>query len=97
MVDLPDSPSSPATSAAIPTTTNRAYELMKQGGGREGRHEYEMVSAPPAAPSPASKPLEEMYEIPSQPLPAAREQPLPAVPAAKEEEEGVYDSIPGDQ
>ena len=77
MVDLPDSPSSPATSAAIPTTTNRVYELMKQGGGPDSRHEYEMVGAPPAASS-------------------AREQPLPAIPAAKEEE-GVYDSIPGDQ
>ena len=88
MVDLPDSPSSPATSTAIPTTTNRAYELMKQGGGRENK----LVSAPPAASSPASKPLEKMYEIPSQPL-----------PAAKEEEVYIYiyninnDSIPGDQ
>ena len=70
---------------------------MKQEGGREGRYGYELVSAPPAAPSSASKPLEEMYEIPSQSLPVAREQPLPAIPAAKEEEEGVYDSIPGDQ
>ena len=93
MANLPDSPSSPATSAAIPTTTDRAYELMKQGEGRESRHEYEMVGVPPAASSPASKPLEEMYEIPSQPLPVGREQPLPAIPA----EDGVYDSIPGDQ
>ena len=81
MVDLPDSPSSPATSAAIPTTTNRAYDLMKQGGGRESEYEYEMV---PASSSPASKPLE-VYVIPSQPLPA------------KEKEEGVYYSIPRDQ
>ena len=84
MVDLPEFPSSPAKSTAIPTTTNRAYELMKQREGRENK----LVGAPPAAPSPASKPLEEMYEIPSQPL--------RAVPAAKEEEEEVYNSTPGD-
>ena len=47
MVNLP---SSPATSAAIPTTTNIVYVVMKQGGGREGR----LVGSPPAAPSPAS-------------------------------------------
>ena len=86
MVDLPDSSSSPSKSAAIPTTTNIAYELMKQGGGRENR----LVGSPPAASSPASKPLEKMCEIPSQPL-----------PAAKEEEVYIYiynnDSIPGDQ
>ena len=86
MVDLPGSLSSQATSAAIPTTTNRAYELMKHGGGPDSRHEYELVSAPSSASSPASNPLEVMYEIPS-----------PAIPAAKKEEEGVYDSIPGDQ
>ena len=84
MVVLPASPSSPTTSAAIPTTTNRAYDLMKQGGGRDSEYEYEMV---PASSSPASKPLEEVYEIPSQPLPA------------KEKEEGGYInySVPGDQ
>ena len=88
MVDLPDSPCSPATSAAIPTTINRAYELMKQGGGRES--EYEMVGAPPSAST--SKPLEEMYEIPSQLLPAAKEE---------EEEVCIYiyddNNIQGDQ
>ena len=86
MVDLPDSPFNPAMSAAIPTTSNRAYDLMKHGGGPDSRHEYELVSAPSAASSPASNPLEVMYEIPS-----------PAIPAAKKEEEGVYDSIPGEQ
>ena len=64
------------TSARYVYSYANTYELMKQGGGREGRHEYELVTALPAAVSPASKPLEEMYEIPSQPLPVAREQPL---------------------
>lgn len=58
---MADSPSSPANSAAIPTISNRAYDLMKHGEGRESRHEYEV----PAAFSPASKPL----KIASQPLP----------------------------
>ena len=96
MVDLPDSPSSPIVSA-IPTTTNTAYELMKEGRGSQNRHEYEMVGAPPAPSSPATEPLEEAYEIPLPAVPEDRGQPLPAVLAAKEEEEGACDSIPGDQ
>ena len=65
MVEVPDSPSSPVRSAAIPTTTNRAYELTKQGGAWECRHEYEMVGVPPATSSSAGNSLEGMYEIPS--------------------------------
>ena len=76
MVEVPDSPSSPVRSAAILTTTNRAYELMKQGGDREARHEYEMLGA---TSSPTGNPLEGVYEIPS--LPSVC-QPLPVVPAA---------------
>ena len=92
MVYLPDSPSSPAMSAAIPTTTNVAYELIRHGGGREGM----FVSAPSAAFS-ASKP-QPLPEPRGQLLPVPRGQPFP-IPAAKEEEEGAYDnySIPGDR
>ena len=43
---------SPAVeTVAITTTTNTAYEVMKQGGGQEGDHEYELVSSPGGAPS----------------------------------------------
>ena len=79
MVKVPDSPSSPVRSAAIPTTTNRAYELTKQGGVWESRHEYEMVGAPPATYSPAGNPVEGVYETPS--LPSVYH-PLQVLPAS---------------
>lgn len=63
-------PFSPVRNAAIPTTTKRAYELIKQGGGRESSHVYEMVGA---TSPPAGNLLHGgLYEIPS----------LPAVPSA---------------
>ena len=100
LVPLPGSTAVEAV--AITTTTNTAYEVMKQGGGQEGDHEYELVSSP-GGPPPA-KDLEGAYEIPSLPTPL---QPLPAVPPAEAmptpgsvggaEEEAVYEQIPGDQ
>ena len=87
---------------AITTTTNTAYEVMKQGGEQEGGHEYELVSSPGG--SPPAKDLEGAYEIPSLSTP---HQPLPAVPptdatptpgsVGRAEEEAVYEDIPGDQ
>ena len=86
---------------AITTTTNTAYEVMKQGGGQEGDHEYELVSSPRGPPH--ARDLEGAYETPSLPTP---HQPLPAVPPAEATptpgsvggaEEAVYEHIPGDQ
>ena len=94
LVPLPGSPAVEAI--AITTTTNTAYEVMKQGGGQEGDHEYELVSSPGGPPH--AKDLEGAYEIPSLPTP---HQPLPAVPppgsVGGAEEEAVYEHIPGDQ
>ena len=94
LVPLPGSPAVEAV--AITTTTNTAYEVMKQGGGQEGDHEYELVSSPGGPPH--AKDLEGAYEIPSLPTP---HQPLPAVPppgsVGGAEEEAVYEHIPGDQ
>ena len=59
--------SSPVRSADIPTTTNIAYELTKQGGAWDCRHQYEMVDVPPATSSPVGNPVEGVYEIPSPP------------------------------
>ena len=83
MVVVPDSPFSPVRSADVPTTTNIAYELTKQGGAWDSRHEYETVGVPPATSSPAGNPVEGVYEIPS--LPSAC-QPQPVVlPAATDQ------------
>ena len=86
------------------TTTNPAYEMVKQGegGGGQGSHEYELVGVSPGA---GAKAADKTYEMPSPPS----RQPLPTIPlsvapptgrdvgVAKEgEEEGVYDNIPGD-
>ena len=76
MAEVPYSPSSPVRSADIPTTTNIAYELTKQGGAWDNRHEYELIGA---TSSPASKSVEGVYEIPS--LPSVC-QPHPVLPAA---------------
>ena len=101
LVPLPGSPAVEAV--AITTTTNTAYEVMKQGGqggGREGGHKYELVSSPGGPPH--AKDLEGAYETPSLPTP---HQPLPAVPTAEatptpgsvgQAEEVMYEHIPGD-
>ena len=63
---------------------------MKQGGGEQGGA-YEMIDVTPtvATPTPAAPTDQQgMYEIPSAPL--------PAIPHEEEEEEdGVYEVIPG--
>ena len=104
LVALPGSPMSAVKGVSITTTTNAAYEMVKQEGGT---HEYDLVSEPPGTYPPPAKDLGVAYETPS--LPPSH-QPLPAIPlpvatppsekvgvAGEEEEEGVYDSIPGDQ
>ena len=77
---------------AIKTSSNEAYEDMKQGGGGEQGEAYEMMDSTPTVttPTPAAPADQEgMYEIPS-----ASSQPLPAIPPEeakeKEEEDGVY-------
>ena len=86
---------------ALKTTTNTAYEMMKQReqGGRL-EDDYEPISGPPGGSPPDS---DEKYDIPSPPVP---QQPLPPPPvtpptssdeSAAEEAEGVYESIPGDK
>ena len=83
--------------AALTTTTNPAYEMVKQG--EQGSHEYELVGVSPGTAPPIA---DKTYEMPSPPS----HQPLPTIPlsvapptggGAKEGEEGVYDNIPGDQ
>ena len=83
---------------AINTSSNEAYEEMKQGGGEQGEA-YEMMDITPTVTTPtptAPADQEGMYEIPS-----ASSQPLPAIPPEeakeKEEEDGVYETIPGDK
>ena len=87
--------------SAITTATNEAYGKVK---GTNIDEEYELldISSPP--PSSSLAKLEEMYEVPSScpPLPSAVGQPLPSLPLSStvvqsEEEETVYDVIPGDQ
>ena len=90
---------------AIQTTSNEAYEEMKQGGrgGGESGEAYEMMDVTPTVTTPtktgptSAVDLEGMYETPS-----ASSQPLPAVPPPpetneKEEEDGAYEVIPGDK
>ena len=89
---------------AIKTTGNAAYGVMKQGVG-EPESGYEMVdTSPPGGPPPADE--GDKYDVPASPH--CRE-PLPATPtvgrAGKpnsppgggEEEDGVYEIIPGDK
>ena len=89
----------------IQTTSNEAYEEMKQGGGGGGGESgeaYEMMDITPTVTIPtkvgptSAADLEGMYETPS-----ASSQPLPAVPPPPEtnekEEDGVYEVIPGDK
>ena len=92
---------------AIKTTDNTAYGVMKQGVG-EPENGYEMVdTSPPGGPPPADE--GEKYDVPTSSL--CRE-PLPATPTVGgagepnspppvtgggEEEDGVYEIIPGDK
>ena len=83
---------------AIKTSSNEAYEEMKQEGGEQGEA-YEMMDITPTVttPTPAAPADQEgMYEIPS-----ASSQPLPAIPPEeakeKEEDDGEYETIPGDK
>ena len=74
----------------IKTSTNEAYGEVK----REGES-YEMVDIPPSGPTAPANDEEGMYEstlVSTQPLP-----PIPPTATDKEEDEdGVYESIPGD-
>ena len=86
----------------LETTTNTAYEMVKQRGqGGRLEDDYELVNSPPGGPPPD---IDEKYDIPLPPL--APHQPLPPPPEAPptssnggvaEEEEGVYEIIPGDK
>ena len=93
---------------ALTTTTNPAYEMMKQGGrgGGQGRHEYELVGGSPGTDPFVAKGADKTYEMLSPPFRQLEPTiPLSVAPptsgdvgVAKEEEaEGVYDNIPGDQ
>ena len=85
----------------LKTTTNTAYEVMKQRGqGGRMEDDYELINSPPGAPPPD---IDEKYDIAS---PLAPQQPLPlpsvAPPTAAnmgvvEEAEGMYEIIPGDK
>ena len=72
------------------TSTNEAYGEVKRG--EEG---YEMVDIAPSGPIPPANDEEGMYEstsVSTQPVP-----PIPPTATDKEEDEdGVYESIPGD-
>ena len=97
-----------AKGSAIQTTNNEAYAEMKQGGGGgggggESGEAYEMMDVTPTVTTPtntgptSAASLEGMYETPS-----ASSQPLPAMPPPpdtneKEEEDSVYEVIPGDK
>ena len=85
---------------SIATSTNAAYEMMKQGPGVESEG-YEVIDVPQrGGPTPTS--IEAAYEFASVP-----DQPLPDIPSPlcktgqekddeEEEEDGVYETIPGD-
>ena len=89
---------------ALTTTTNPAYEMMKQGRGGEcggggggdgaqGSPEYELVGVSPGTmPSPPSR-----QPLPTIPLSVAPPTGVDVGVAKEREEEGVYDNIPGDQ
>ena len=84
-------PLPPAQDVAIATSTNAAYEMMKQGGqgGRQdGGHQYEPPGGPPVG--------EGAYEMTSLPVP---QQPAAVSGGGGTEGEGdvVYELIPGEQ
>ena len=77
-----------------------AYEMMKQGLGVESEG-YEVIDVPQRG-GPTLTSIEAAYEVPSVPDP-----PLPDIPSPlcktgqekddeEEEEDGVYETIPGD-
>ena len=85
----------------LETTTNAAYEMMKQRGqGGRMEDDYELINSPPGGPPPN---IDEKYDIASPPAP---HQPLPLPPVTPptaanmgvvEEAEGMYEIIPGDK
>ena len=85
----------------LKTTTNTAYEMMKQRGqGGRMEDDYELINSPPGGPPPD---IDGKYDIPSPPAP---HQPLPPPPVAPptsantgvvEEAEEMYEIIPGDK
>ena len=79
------------------TTTNPAYELIKQRDGSD----YEQVSVSVRTDLPLTKTEGKAYEIPAL---SPSQQALPAIPTIEDvgvarevKAEIVYDSIPGDQ
>ena len=91
----------PVKGVSIATSTNAAYEMMKQGPGVESEG-YGVI---PQRGGPTLTSIEAAYEIPS--VPDHCDQPLPDIPYPlcktgqekddeEEEEEGVYETIPGD-
>ena len=84
---------SPVKGVSIATSTNAAYELMKQGQ-RVSEGGYEVIDVHQRGATLTS--VEAAYEVPS-----VHDQPLPDIPPPNEaseevEEEGVYEAIPGD-
>ena len=88
----------PVKGVSIATSTNAAYEMMKQGPGVESEG-YEVI---PQRGGPTLTSIEAAYEVPSVP-----DQPLPDIPSPlcksgqekddeEEDEDGVYETIPGD-
>ena len=87
-------PGSPVKGVSIATSTNAAYEMMKQGLGLESE-DYEVIDVPQRG----GPTLTAAYELPSIP-----DQPLPDIPSPlcktgqenDDDEDGVYETIPGD-
>ena len=96
---LPGSPSYAVKGVAITSTSNIPYEMTKEREEAGACHEYETVNMPPET-TPLD--LKGIYKIPYLP-------PIPAIPLpvatppswkvgmAGEEEEELYENIPGDQ
>ena len=83
---------------SIATSTNAAYEMMKQGPGIDSEG-YEMMDVAQRKGRGEEANIEAAYDVPSVP-----DQPLPDIPSPlktgqeknDEEEDGVYETIPGD-
>ena len=90
-------PGSPVKGVSITTSTNGAYEMMKQGLGVESEG-YEVIDVQQRG-GPTLTGVEAAYELPSIP-----DQPLPDTPSPlcktgqekDDDEDGVYETIPGD-